>query len=117
MLLKMVSVKTRKDHSRLYRWLKSLHHSRSPEVYDRNFGGLFAVWDRLFGTHADSAVSSKFDLGFAKRTAQYGLPGTIGEQRVVNNPVLSHLFPFWLLLQSVKSQGLSVIRRQPRSVA
>ena len=28
------------------------HHSKAPEHIDRNFGGLFAVWDRMFGTCA-----------------------------------------------------------------
>jgi sterol desaturase/sphingolipid hydroxylase (fatty acid hydroxylase superfamily) len=29
-----------------HRW----HHSMEPEAIDKNFGGLFLVWDRLFGT-------------------------------------------------------------------
>jgi sterol desaturase/sphingolipid hydroxylase (fatty acid hydroxylase superfamily) len=27
-----------------------IHHSNDPRHYDRNFGHIFAVWDRLFGT-------------------------------------------------------------------
>lgn len=27
------------------------HHSRAPEHIDRNFGGFFSFWDRLFGTY------------------------------------------------------------------
>ena len=30
-----------------HRW----HHSREPEAWDKNFAGLFPVWDRLFGTY------------------------------------------------------------------
>lgn len=29
-----------------HRW----HHARAPEAHDRNFGGLFPLWDILFGT-------------------------------------------------------------------
>jgi sterol desaturase/sphingolipid hydroxylase (fatty acid hydroxylase superfamily) len=30
-----------------------LHHAVDPRVRGRNFGSLFTVWDRLFGTYAD----------------------------------------------------------------
>jgi len=30
-----------------HRW----HHSREPEAWDKNYAGLFPVWDRLFGTY------------------------------------------------------------------
>lgn len=28
------------------------HHSKAPEHIDRNFAGVFAIWDRMFGTYA-----------------------------------------------------------------
>ncbi len=28
-----------------------VHHSREPRHFDRNFGTLFSIWDRLLGTH------------------------------------------------------------------
>lgn len=31
------------------------HHSPDPPLIDRNFGQLFSVWDRLFGTYAEPA--------------------------------------------------------------
>lgn len=30
-----------------------IHHSRQPEQFDRNFAGVFSIWDRLFRTHCD----------------------------------------------------------------
>ena len=30
-----------------------VHHARNPEYIDRNYGGVFIVWDRLFGTFKD----------------------------------------------------------------
>jgi hypothetical protein len=29
-----------------------VHHAANPEYLDRNYGGIFIVWDRLFGTFA-----------------------------------------------------------------
>ena len=30
-----------------------VHHARNPQYIDRNYGGVFIVWDRLFGTFQD----------------------------------------------------------------
>jgi alkylglycerol monooxygenase len=30
-----------------------VHHARNPEYIDRNYGGVFIIWDRMFGTFAD----------------------------------------------------------------
>ena len=30
-----------------------VHHGANPQYIDRNYGGLFIVWDRLFGTFAE----------------------------------------------------------------
>jgi alkylglycerol monooxygenase len=30
-----------------------VHHARNPEYIDKNYGGVFIVWDRLFGTFED----------------------------------------------------------------
>ena len=30
-----------------------VHHARNPEYIDRNYGGVFILWDRLFGTFKD----------------------------------------------------------------
>ena len=43
----------------------SLHHSIDPRYYNKNLGGMFSVWDYLFGTAA--AVK--------ERPAEYGVPG------------------------------------------
>jgi sterol desaturase/sphingolipid hydroxylase (fatty acid hydroxylase superfamily) len=49
-----------------------VHHSLQPEHNDRNFGGIFIVWDRLFRTFTDegSARLTRFGLAeFDGRTA------------------------------------------------
>lgn len=30
-----------------------LHHAKNPRYIDKNFGAMFSVWDRLFGTHVE----------------------------------------------------------------
>ncbi len=42
-----------------------LHHSIDPRDYDKNFGLLLSVWDRLFGTLAVPAPGQHFDFGLA----------------------------------------------------
>jgi sterol desaturase/sphingolipid hydroxylase (fatty acid hydroxylase superfamily) len=44
-----------------------VHHSRAPEETNTNYGNLFSVWDRLFGTYTPSSRG---------RTIRYGLDGT-----------------------------------------
>jgi alkylglycerol monooxygenase len=41
-----------------------VHHARNPEYLDKNFGAIFIVWDRLFGTYAEetTAVPPVFGL-------------------------------------------------------
>ena len=43
----------------------SLHHSIDPRYYNKNLGGMFSVWDYLFGT----AAAAK------ERPTEYGVPG------------------------------------------
>lgn len=33
-----------------------VHHSDLPEHFDRNFGAVFVIWDRIFGTYYDGPV-------------------------------------------------------------
>lgn len=35
-----------------------VHHACNPELVDRNFAGIFIVWDRLFGTFATAGQAS-----------------------------------------------------------
>ena len=42
-----------------------LHHSASPRHADCNFGVVFAVWDRLFGTYVDEPALAGLTFGLA----------------------------------------------------
>ena len=42
-----------------------VHHSLRPEHVDRNFGGIFILWDRLFGTFVPEGDETVRDFGLA----------------------------------------------------
>lgn len=41
-----------------------VHHAKNPRYIDRNYGGVFIIWDRLFGTFQDE---------LAEETPRYGI--------------------------------------------
>jgi sterol desaturase/sphingolipid hydroxylase (fatty acid hydroxylase superfamily) len=53
-----------------------VHHSHRQEHLDRNYGGLFIVWDRLFGTFVDEG---------AVRLTSFGL---VGQPKMSTNPIV-----------------------------
>lgn len=66
----------RHSHVRLgYGWLEGhlispfqhqLHHSREERHWDRNFGLMFAWWDRMFGTLIHSDPAERYEQGLPK---------------------------------------------------
>lgn len=46
-----------------------IHHSADAQLHDGNYGSLFSIWDRLFGTYLDpdTTVPKKFGTGEPKR--------------------------------------------------
>jgi sterol desaturase/sphingolipid hydroxylase (fatty acid hydroxylase superfamily) len=46
-----------------------IHHSTDAELHDANYGSLFSIWDRLFGTYVDpdAHVPTKFGTGEPRR--------------------------------------------------
>ncbi len=63
-----------------------LHHSKAPEFYGKNFGGIFVFWDRLFGTF----MSTEKEI-------------TIGLEE---NPYNAYGF-WWDMMEGVKAFGKS----------
>ncbi len=53
-----------------------VHHGCNPEYIDKNFGGVFIVWDRLFGTFAKEQAPVRFGMG---RPMQKVLENVFGE--------------------------------------
>jgi len=39
-----------------------IHHARNPEYLDKNYAGMFIIWDRLFGTYVEETVKPVYGL-------------------------------------------------------
>ncbi len=39
-----------------------VHHGRDPEYLDKNHGGLFIIWDKMFGTYAEEKAEPHYGL-------------------------------------------------------
>jgi sterol desaturase/sphingolipid hydroxylase (fatty acid hydroxylase superfamily) len=48
-----------------------VHHACNAELLDRNFGGVLIVWDRLFGSYAESDADTPLRFGIAGAAARY----------------------------------------------
>ena len=48
-----------------------LHHARNPRYIDRNFGAMFCVWDKLFGTFAVVDPNEPIDYGITRPYATH----------------------------------------------
>ena len=48
-----------------------IHHSKAPEHHDKNFGVVFSIWDRIFGTYLeDKAEDLSFGLHAQEQASQ-----------------------------------------------
>lgn len=48
-----------------------LHHSQAPEHFNSNFGVLFTIWDRIFGTFSDpDTTAAEYPLGIPGGSAE-----------------------------------------------
>ncbi len=109
-----------------------VHHGNNPAYIDRNYGGIFIIWDRLFGSFAEEREAVQFGLteqidsvnpltvyfhGFirlARRALHSGSYGeaayalvappewTVGQRR---SPLQSLLLPCVLILAGVLALG------------
>lgn len=43
-----------------------VHHARNPEYIDKNYGGFFILWDRLFGTYMAEDKNLAVDYGITR---------------------------------------------------
>lgn len=45
-----------------------VHHGKNPQYLDKNYGGIFIVWDKLFGTFAEERETVEFGIKPALRS-------------------------------------------------
>jgi sterol desaturase/sphingolipid hydroxylase (fatty acid hydroxylase superfamily) len=64
----------------LPRWIEAVmntpshhrvHHATNPRYLDRNYAGIFIVWDRLFGTFVDEAASDPCRYGIVRNIGSF----------------------------------------------
>jgi alkylglycerol monooxygenase len=69
-----------------------VHHGKNPIYIDKNYGGVFIIWDRLLGTYQDETEEPVF--------------GTV-EPLQSWNPLKANLYYWWHILTSLfKAKGL-----------
>ncbi|MFT5452750.1 MAG: alkylglycerol monooxygenase [Enterobacterales bacterium] len=61
-----------------------VHHGKNDYCIDKNYGGIFCVWDRLFNTYADEREDEPVDYGLKTRVNSW-------------NPVWINLY-FWVMM-------------------
>jgi len=49
-----------------------VHHARNENCLDKNFGGVFIIWDRLFGTFLDERSAPTLTYGVPEAPAKWG---------------------------------------------
>lgn len=69
-----------------------IHHSTTPELLNKNLGGVFIIWDRMFGTFAET-----------KEPIQYGIPNNIETE----NPWVVGFHEFIVILRDLRQPGLT----------
>ena len=67
---------------RLPRWLEAVvntpshhrvHHGTNPVYLDRNYAGIFIVWDRLFGTFQSERDDERIRYGIVRQLGNFGV--------------------------------------------
>jgi alkylglycerol monooxygenase len=71
-----------------------VHHARNKIYVDRNYGGVFILWDRLFGSFQDELIEEPVVFGLRKPLNSW-------------NPVWANVHVYWRLLRDVaRAPGL-----------
>ncbi len=77
----------------------AVHHASNPELLDKNYGGVFIVWDRLLGSFARGDQELRF-----------GLTTPVGS----HNPIYLALHGWWHTLHAVcRRRSLGVLVAPP----
>ena len=71
-----------------------VHHGRNDVYVDKNYGGVFIIWDRLFGSYQEELREEPVYFGLRKPLNSW-------------NPLWANVHVYWrLLLDCVKAPGL-----------
>ncbi len=50
-----------------------VHHATNPRYLDRNYAGVFIIWDRMFGTFTEEVDSEKIRYGIVRQLGTFNL--------------------------------------------
>jgi sterol desaturase/sphingolipid hydroxylase (fatty acid hydroxylase superfamily) len=50
-----------------------VHHATNPRYLDRNYAGVFIIWDRMFGTFTEEVEDEQIHYGIVKQLGTFGL--------------------------------------------
>ena len=50
-----------------------VHHATNPRYLDRNYAGVFIIWDKMFGTFTPEVDDEKIRYGIVKQLGSFGL--------------------------------------------
>ncbi len=75
-----------------------IHHSIEPRHQDKNFGVMFSIWDRMFGTHYHGENEYP-DTGIADH--HFPFEKSIKGLDLILNPVRQHIYPFISIARSL----------------
>lgn len=50
-----------------------VHHATNPRYLDRNYAGVFIIWDRMFGTFTEEVEGEKIRYGIVKQLGTFNL--------------------------------------------
>ena len=73
-----------------------VHHSEDPELLNKNLGGIFIFWDRMFGTFIKT-----------DKEIVFGIPNNIDTE----NPWVVAMHEFFVIWRELKQPGLSFKER------
>ena len=59
-----------------------VHHAKNPSYIDKNYGGVFVLWDRMFGTFADECEDEPCRYGITHQLASW-------------NPIWANVHVWW----------------------
>ena len=67
---------------RMPRWFEAVmntpshhrvHHATNPRYLDRNYAGVFIIWDRMFGSFEPETADEKIEYGIVKNLTNYNI--------------------------------------------
>ena len=67
-----------------------VHHATNPRYLDKNYAGVFIIWDKMFGT---------FQPELEEEACRYGIVRNLGS----NNPFLISFHEWWAILKDMRA--------------